>query len=83
MLEEIISTIKKHIEDAEVQILDPRRDGVHLEAIVVSQAFENQSLVKQHRMVMEPLQELFATSLHALALKTYTPKAWEALNDAR
>ena len=64
-------------EDVEVQILDPREDGVHLEAIVVSDTFEGMGLLEGHRKVMSPLTEQFATSLHALALKTYTKKEYE------
>ncbi len=66
--------------DVQVEILDPRQDGVHLEAIVVSDAFEGMGLLDRHRKVMSPLTEQFATTLHALALKTYTRKEYE---DAR
>jgi acid stress-induced BolA-like protein IbaG/YrbA len=50
---------------------------VHLDAIVISPAFEGMPPVKQHRMVMTPLKSAFGNeSLHALALKTYTPEKW-------
>lgn len=52
-------------------------DGVHFEAVVVSEAFTGKSLVQQHRMVNTILREQIRSQmLHALALKTYTPEAW-------
>jgi len=78
MFARIEEKIKEAIPDAEVQILDPRNDGVHLEAVVVARTFENLTMIQQHRLVMEALKELFETGLHALALKTYTPEEWHA-----
>ena len=35
-------------------------------------------LVKQHQLVMKALKEKFATTVHSLALKTFTPEKWES-----
>jgi acid stress-induced BolA-like protein IbaG/YrbA len=53
-------------------------DGVHFEAVVVSAAFIGKSLVQQHRLVYAALGErMEREEIHALALKTYTPEAWQ------
>ena len=52
-------------------------DGQHLQAYVISSTFEGMMLIKQHQLVMKPLKEAFASSVHALALKTFTPQKWE------
>jgi stress-induced morphogen len=71
--------IKAEIPDAQVQIQDLTGGGDHLQAIVVSSHFEGKSLVKQHQLVYGALQKALATEeIHALALKTYTPEAWQA-----
>jgi stress-induced morphogen len=62
--------------DTEVHILDPRQDGVHLEALVISPSFAGMSLVKQQQLVMQALKEHFSSSLHALGLRTFTPEKW-------
>lgn len=80
-IDEIKQTIFAGISDAEVLIEDPLNDGIHLEAIVISSQFEAKTLIKQHRMVMDLLKNHFDSSLHALALKTYTPKQWESLHE--
>ena len=82
MIEEskIKDTIQKAIDGAEIDIQNPRGDGLHFNAIVIAKQFEGKSLMEQQRMVMEPLSALFGSSLHALSLKTYTPDRWKKVN---
>ena len=77
MKQEIIRIIEQTLDDndAQVYVFDP--DGEHFEALVVSHKFENLSLVAQHKMIMKPLKNAFETSVHALGLKTFSPKKWE------
>lgn len=57
-------------------------DGVHFQAVVVSDAFEGESRVQQHRRVYRALGgRMESEEIHALALKTYTPAAWRDLSD--
>jgi acid stress-induced BolA-like protein IbaG/YrbA len=78
-LEQVEALIKAELPDARVQVQDLTGGGDHLQAIVVSSAFEGKSLVKQHQLVYGALQQEMATeTIHALALKTYTPEAWNA-----
>lgn len=73
----IIQVIQEALEGAVVQLSNPRKDGLHFDAIVVAKQFSGKSLVEQHQLVMDPLRDLFASKLHALSLKTYTPEQWE------
>lgn len=73
--EEIKNTILSNIPDATVYIDDP--DGEHFSAYVISESFVGLPLIKQHKLVMQPLKEAFATTVHALGLKTFTPEKWE------
>ncbi len=55
-------------------------DGVHFEAVVVSENFTGKSLVQQHRLVYGALGgRMEREEIHALSLKTYTPDAWRKL----
>lgn len=49
-------------------------DGVHFEAVVVSEAFQGKLPLARHRMVYATLGELMGGAIHALALKTLTPE---------
>ena len=73
---EIKKIIEDAVEGATAHVLDPMGDGQHLEALVISPAFDGISLIKQHQMVMKPLKEAFEVSVHALGLKTFTPEKW-------
>ena len=77
-LKEVETLIKVQLPDAQVIVNDLTGGGDHLEAIVVSDEFSGKTRVKQHQMVYGALQEALASeAIHALALKTYTPTAWE------
>jgi acid stress-induced BolA-like protein IbaG/YrbA len=49
-------------------------DGVHFEAMVVSDAFRGKLPLARHRMVYATLGERMGGEIHALALKTLTPE---------
>ncbi len=76
-LDEIKKVIESNIPQSTADILDPMNDGQHLQAFVISPAFDGVMLVKQHQMVMQPLKQALAGAVHALGLKTFTPQKWE------
>ena len=51
--------------------------GFHLEAVIVSEDFQNNSLVARHKMVYQSLGYLMKHEIHALSMKTLTIKEWE------
>jgi len=81
MYETIKEKILASIPDATIHIANPRQDGRHFEAIVISASFEGLSLVRQHQLVMNALKSSFDDALHAFALKTFTPEKWNASQD--
>ena len=48
-------------------------DGVHFEALVVSESFRGKLPLARHRMVYATLGTLMGNEIHALALRTLTP----------
>jgi acid stress-induced BolA-like protein IbaG/YrbA len=48
-------------------------DGVHFEALVVSEAFRGKLPLARHRMVYATLGDRMGGEIHALALRTLTP----------
>ena len=79
--QEIKTIIEQSIPNATAYVLDPMNDGQHLQAFVISPAFEGLMLIKQHQMVMGPLTQAFVTSVHALGLKTFTPEKWNEVKE--
>ena len=64
--------IQTGMPDATVQVSG--EDGVHFEALVVSDAFAGKLPLARHRMVYATLGELMGGAIHALALRTLTPE---------
>merc|ERR1712000_143795 len=51
-------------------------EGGKFSCIIVSSKFDGVALLERHRMINEILSEEMKT-IHALSLKTWTPKQWE------
>ena len=74
--EDVEAEIEAALEDCEATVSRARgkHDDDHLEATVVSPAFEGLSLVDQHQLVYDALGEAMTTDIHALELTTRTPE---------
>ena len=64
--------IEASIEDAVVNVSSD--DNVHFEAVVISQGFQEKSLVQRHQMVYRSLGDKMQSEIHALSLTTLTPR---------
>jgi acid stress-induced BolA-like protein IbaG/YrbA len=62
--------------DAKLQVRGD--DGVHFEALVVSESFQGKLPLARHRMVYATLGSLMGGEIHALALRTLTPQEADA-----
>jgi len=69
--ETIRELIQAALPDAQVQVLGD--DGVHFEALIVSEAFRGKLPLARHRMVYAALGERMGGEIHALSLRTLTP----------
>ncbi|MCJ8282837.1 MAG: BolA family transcriptional regulator [Rivularia sp. ALOHA_DT_140] len=77
--EQVKEMILAQMPDAQVQVEDLTGGGDHYQVSVVSSQFAGKGLVKQHQLVYGALKQAMSTeAIHALALKTYTPEAWQA-----
>ena len=69
---EIKVLIETSIEGAVAKVISD--DNVHFEAIVISQAFKDKTLIQRHQMVYSSLGDKMQSEIHALSLTTLTPK---------
>lgn len=74
--ERIRELIEAKLPDCRAVVEDPHQDGHHFEARVTSSAFAGLNRVRQHQLVYEALGDHMRSDIHALALKTFTPDAW-------
>ena len=76
--QQVEEMIKVQMSDAQVLVQDLTGGGDHYQVTVVSSQFEGKGRVQQHQLIYNALQQaLSSEAIHALALKTYTPQAWQ------
>lgn len=74
--EQVEAMIKAELPDAQVAVQDLTGGGDHYQVSVVSSLFAGKGLVQQHQMVYGALRQAMSSeAIHALALKTSTPKS--------
>lgn len=95
-ISEIERLIEDGIPDATARVTRPRvhddeEEDDHYAAVVVSPAFEGETMVAQHQLVYDALGDHMTRDIHAMEIKTYTPDAYAehgegtldgAINDA-
>ncbi len=72
--------IEEGVPDARADVTTPRNpdDDAHFAAVVVSPAFEGESLVDRHQRVHDALEGHLTEDIHAIELTTYTPEEYES-----
>jgi acid stress-induced BolA-like protein IbaG/YrbA len=68
---EIQELIQAGLPDAQVEVNS--RDGVHFEALVISEAFSGMRPIARHQAVYAALGDRMGGEIHALSLKTMAP----------
>ncbi len=85
--DELEAIIEAEITDAEATVDLPRahhdrnHQDAHFAAVVVSPAFEGETLVDQHKMVYDAVGDAMTDSVHALEIETYTPAEYAERQD--
>ncbi|QUO46615.1 MULTISPECIES: BolA family protein [Halorubrum] len=84
--DEVADLIEENLPDAVARVTAPRihddeDEDAHFAAVVVSPAFEGESLVDQHQLVYDAVGDHMTRSVHALEIKTYTPEAYAEHGD--
>ena len=71
-----INSIKEKIENsipnAKIEVKDTTGTGDHFSVMVVSNKFENMSLINRHQLIYKSLNQYITKEIHALQIKTYT-----------
>ncbi len=70
--ETIQALIEAGLPGAHVRVVGD--DGVHFEAVVVSEAFRGKLPLARHRLVYATLGTRMGSEIHALSLRTLTPE---------
>ena len=78
--EAVKKLIEEGIPDSKAEVIDTTGTKDHFDAIVISNAFSELTLVEQHQLVYKAVGSYLTKEVHALKLKTYTPNKWAEQN---
>ena len=70
--QEIKSLILNSIENSEVEVNS--EDNVHFEATIISDSFNQKSLLEWHKMIYASLGDKMSQEIHALTINALTPE---------
>ena len=78
--ESLKELIANGIPNANIEVIDTTGSKDHFSAVVISSSFEGLSLIDQHKEVYKAVGDHMTKEIHALQLKTFSPKQWEKHN---
>ncbi len=78
--ESLKELIANGIPNAKVEVIDTTGSKDHFSAVVISSSFEGLSLIDQHKEVYKAVGDHMTKEIHALQLKTFSPKQWKKHN---
>ena len=76
--DEVKTMLEPAFPGGRIEVSDMTGSMDHFDIEIISPAFEGLTLIKQHRLVQQPLQAALADGrIHAIAIKTFTPEQWK------
>ena len=75
-LEKIKERLIENFPEDKVEVFDLRGSGDHFSVIVISDKFQEISLVDRHRMIYSIFKDEISKEIHAMQIQTYTCKEW-------
>jgi len=63
-----------------IEAIDINNQGNHFSIVVVSDEFNNISLINRHKIIYKIFSEEITKEIHALQIKTYTHSEWKKNN---
>ena len=87
MIELIKNKIKDQINISEIEIIDESAGhanhpgisgGGHYKALIISNDFNEKTLVERHQMIYKALGELMTNEIHAFSMKTMTEEEFKS-----
>ena len=64
-----------------IEVVDINNTGDHFSIIIVSNKFNNKSLIDRHKIIYKIFSEEITKEIHALQIKTYTYSEWDNNNN--
>ena len=89
LIDDIKNRIASNIRNCKIKIIDEshmhaghknnRQGSAHFKAVIISEHFENLSLIERHKKIYAILGSDMGTTIHAFSMKTFTPDEYKSI----
>tara|TARA_B100000959_G_C14837761_1_gene564665 strand:+ start:490 stop:732 length:243 start_codon:yes stop_codon:yes gene_type:complete len=69
--------IHASIDNAQIDVKDTNGTGNHFSILVISDIFNDMSLIERHKIIHQCLKKYISNEIHAIQLKTLSKKEYE------
>ena len=76
-IDEIKQRLNSYFLNDKIEVFDSRGTGDHFSIIVISNKFNDVSLVDRHRMIYTLFEDSIGKEIHAMQIQTYTLQEWK------
>lgn len=87
LIDEIKNKITSNLNVNKIEIMDEShlhaghnnrtQGGAHFKAVIISEQFDNLSLIERHKKIYAILGKEMGTTIHAFSMKTLTPEEYK------
>tara|TARA_B100001750_G_C15514136_1_gene605723 strand:- start:484 stop:732 length:249 start_codon:yes stop_codon:yes gene_type:complete len=79
-IDDIKKRLKEKFDKDMIEVRDMTAQSNHFNILVISNQFNNLSLIKRHQIIYSLFQRELTNEIHALQINTYTNSEWKEKN---
>ena len=79
--QDIFKKLTEKFPKSQIEIVDMTGQSNHFSLFILSDSFDNMSLIDRHKLIYSIFSEELTTEIHALQIKAYTPSEWIRKNN--
>ena len=79
--QDIFEKLTEKFPESKIEIIDMTGQSNHFSLFILSDSFDNMSLIDRHKFIYSIFSQELTTEIHALQIKAYTPSEWLRKNN--
>ena len=79
--QDIFEKLTEKLPESKIEIIDMTGQSNHFSLFILSDSFENMSLIDRHKLIYSIFSKELTMEIHALQIKAYTSSEWLRKNN--
>ena len=79
--QDIYKKLTEKFPGSKIEIIDMTGQSNHFSLFILSESFDNVSLLDRHKLIYSIFSKELTAEIHALQIKAYTPSEWLRKNN--